>query len=143
MSQPGSGPASGRVPARPELAVGGVVVDRGRLLLVRRGRGPAIGKWSVPGGRVEPGETLAGAVERELEEETGLAVESGELVGWVERIGPGHHFVIMDFWAHLIGPDAAVAGDDASEVAWVPLDLVPGVDLVDGLEPFLSRHGVI
>jgi 8-oxo-dGTP diphosphatase len=85
----------------PELAVGAVVVHAGCLLLVRRGSPPAAGLWSVPGGRVEPGETLTEAVAREVREETSLDVEAGELLGWVERRTGGHHYLIVDFWAVL------------------------------------------
>lgn len=131
------------VAAAVELAVGAVVVDHGRLLLVRRGRSPAKGAWSVPGGRVEPGETMAEAVEREIREETALSVTCGRFIGWVERIGPGHHFVIMDFSARLNERTEARAGDDADDVAWVPLDEVPEIDLVDGLLDFLTDHRVL
>jgi len=126
-----------------EVAVGAVVVDRGRLLLVKRGRGPGLGEWSVPGGRVEPGETLAEAVEREVAEETGLTVRCGPFVGWVERIGSAHHFVIMDFRAELIGSDQATAGDDAADVAWVDLGHVADMGLVAGLLDFLTDHQII
>src|ERR1700737_4609256 len=83
-------------PVRPEVCVGVIAVDDGRLLLIRRGHGPAAGSWSVPGGRVEWGETLAEAVVRELAEETGLEGVCDQLVGWVERIGDGYHYVILD-----------------------------------------------
>ena len=63
---------AGRRAGRPELCVGAIAVEGGRLLLIRRGRGPAQGRWSVPGGRLERGETLAEAVVREVAEETGL-----------------------------------------------------------------------
>ena len=128
---------------RPVVAVGAVVVVDGNLLLVRRGRGPAVGAWSVPGGRVEPGETLAEAVVRELDEETGLEGVCGPLVGWVERIGDDHHFVILDFWATLLDEREPVAGDDAVEVAWVPLADVASWPVVEGLAEFLHQHGVI
>lgn len=131
---------------RPELCVGAVVLDRNRLLLIQRGRGPGRGLWSVPGGRVESGETLSRAVEREVLEETGLPVTCGPLVGWVERIGDDDHYVIMDFRASLEAsaePSAAVAGDDAAAVAWVPLDEVAEHDLVPGLAEFLVEHGVL
>ena len=130
--------------ARPVVAVGGVAVVDGRLLLVRRGRPPQAGRWTVPGGRVEAGEALAAAVEREVHEETGLAVRCGPLLGWVERLGPEHHFVILDFTVD-VDPTAGdpVAGDDATDAAWVPLDAVPTFDLVDGLEHFLRSHGVL
>jgi 8-oxo-dGTP diphosphatase len=128
--------------SRPEVAVGAVVVDDGALLLVRRGRGPAAGEWSVPGGRVERGETLAEAVVREVAEETGLEVVCGPLLGWVERIGDDHHHVILDFEATLLGGTLA-AGDDAAEAAWVPAGEVTDLRLVDGLAEFLADHGII
>lgn len=129
--------------ARPEVCVGAVVVDDGRLLLVRRGHGPAAGAWSVPGGRVEAGETLAEAVVRELAEETGLEGVCDRLVGWVERIGEDHHFVILDFAVTLLESASPVPGDDAAEAAWVPLEDVAEQSLVDGLAEFLHEHGVI
>jgi len=123
--------------------VGAVVVVDGRLLLIRRGRGPAAGEWSIPGGRVEAGETLAEAVVRELREEAGLEGVCGELLGWVERIGADHHFVILDFRCTLLDDREPVAGDDAAEVAWVPLADVAEQRLVEGLAEFLHDKGVI
>jgi mutator protein MutT len=131
------------VPAAPEVCVGAIVVDDGRLLLVRRGHGPAAGDWSVPGGRVEPGETLAEAVVRELAEETGLEGVCGNLIGWVERIGDDYHYVILDFSVTLLEGAEPIAGDDAAEAAWVPLDEVAEQRLVEGLAEFLHEHGVI
>ena len=130
---------------RPELCVGAVVVLDGAILLVRRGHGPAAGQWSVPGGRVEPGETLAEAVVREVAEETGLAVVCGELMGWVERIEVPQHFVILDFTATPLGSadEAPRAGDDAAEASWIPLHEVADLDLVPGLAEFLADNGVI
>lgn len=127
---------------RPEIAVGAVAVAHGALLLVRRAQPPQAGRWSLPGGRVEWGETLEQALEREVLEETGLSVRCGQLVGWVERKGDDHHFVILDFTVSVEG-GAAVAGGDAAGVAWVPLAELSGVDLVDGLETFLAQHGVM
>lgn len=128
----------------PEMCVGAVVVEEDRLLLIRRGHGPAQGEWSVPGGRVEEGELLAEAVVRELAEETGLEGVCGELVGWVERVADDHHFVILDFAVQLLDPSATpVAGDDAAEVRWVPLEEVAEHRLVEGLAEFLHDHDII
>lgn len=85
---------------------------------------------------------MAEAVTREVAEETGLTVSCGPFVGWVERIGRGHHFVIMDFLARVDEPAEPVAGDDAADVAWVALNGLDQVDLVDGLQAFLEEHGV-
>jgi mutator protein MutT len=127
----------------PEVCVGAIAVDAERLLLVRRGRGPAQGSWSVPGGRVEAGETLAEAVVRELAEETGIEGVCGPLVGWVERIGAEHHFVILDFAVTVLDAREPTAGDDAAEAAWVPLADVADRNLVTGLAEFLSEHAII
>ena len=130
--------------ARPELAVGAVVVRDDCLLVIRRGHGPGAGEWSVPGGRVEAGETLHEAVVREMWEETGLEVVVERFLGWVERLGDDHHFVILDFVVGLLDAEAtAVAGDDAAEAAWVPLHELSEIRLVAGLHEFLTDHGVI
>lgn len=129
---------------RPQVCVGAVAVDDGRLLLVRRGNAPGAGSWSVPAGRVEAGETLGEAVVRELAEETGLEGLCGPLLGWVEIITDDHHHVILDFVVEILEPGDPVAGDDAVEVAWVPLeDVAEMPDLVDGLAEFLHEHGVL
>jgi 8-oxo-dGTP diphosphatase len=107
-----------RVPVVP--CVGAVVLDRrGRLLLIRRGQEPGRGLWSVPGGRVEPGETAAAAVEREVREETGLAVRAGAEVGRVRIPGAGVVYDVVDLACTLLEPDTApVAGDDADAVTF-------------------------
>lgn len=128
---------------RAEVAVGAVVRHERHLLLIRRAKPPQAGRWSLPGGRVEPGERLREAVAREVREETGLTVDVGDQVGWVERIGEGHHYVILDFAATVAGSTALQAGDDAAEARWVALDEVASVDLVDGMLTFLREHGVV
>lgn len=127
---------------RPQVCVGAIARRDEALLLVLRGREPGRGRWSVPGGRVEAGETLADAVVRELREETGLDAVCGPLVGWVERIGTDHHFVILDF--EMTGIEGVlVAGDDADDARWVPVSAISELPLVDGLEDFLVEHGVV
>ncbi|MGH3345226.1 MAG: NUDIX hydrolase, partial [Carbonactinosporaceae bacterium] len=91
----------------------------GRLLVVRRARPPGAGLWSLPGGRVEPGETDAEALAREVREETGLDVSVGPLIGTVERPGPEDAvYEVRDYLAVVAG-GAVRAGDDASEARWV------------------------
>jgi 8-oxo-dGTP diphosphatase len=128
----------------PQVCVGAVVVSDDRLLMVRRGHGPAAGEWSVPGGRVEAGETLAEALVREVREETALDVVCDQLIGWVERIGDDHHFVILDFKATLMDDGSEpVAGDDAAEVMWVPVHDVGDLNLAPGLAEFLHDNGIV
>lgn len=140
-----AGPAP--APPTPEVCVGAVARRGDEVLLVRRGRPPGAGLWSLPGGRVRPGEDLHSAVVREIAEETGLEVVVDAFVGWVERIGPGppaHHFVILDFAVTVLDPDAElVPGDDAAEAAWAPAADLPGWPLVPGLLAFLDDHGVV
>ena len=128
--------------------VGAVVRDdRGRLLLVRRGTEPAKGRWSVPGGRIEPGESAVHAVVRELAEETGLRVIVTGRAGTVERTGPGGVvYEIEDFYARLepgVDPERVRAGDDAAEAGWFTLPEVEGLDCVDGLLDTLRGWQVI
>ena len=123
--------------------MGAIAVSEERLLLIRRARGPAAGVWSLPGGRVEAGETLAEAVLRELADATGLEGVCDELVGWVELMGPEHHFVILDFAVTVLEPREPTPGDDALEAEWVPLDQVAHRRLADGLAEFLHEHGIV
>lgn len=130
--------------AGPTLAVGAIVVHDDDILLIRRGRGIAVGKWSVPGGRVHRDELLAEATVRELREETGLEGVCGPLIGLVERFDEGQHHVVLDHEVTLLDPTAEpAAGDDAAEVAWVPLADVAEWSLIDGLAEFLHDHGII
>jgi 8-oxo-dGTP diphosphatase len=128
------------------VAVGAVVLRGDELLLIRRARGAAVGKWAIPGGRVEFGEGLKAAVAREVYEETGLEVKVGRFLGWAERMGddPGpYHYVILDFAAEAIDPTVTPRpGDDADDVAWVPTNALETYPLVAGLAEFLRRVGV-
>lgn len=113
--------------------VGAVVVEDGRILLVCRGRPPQAGRWSVPGGRVEPGETPQEAVVRELVEETGLAARCGRPLVEAAVTIEGAHYDITDYMVTIVGTRDPVAGDDAAAVRWVDLAAAEGLPLVEGL----------
>ncbi|MGW4424159.1 NUDIX domain-containing protein [Streptosporangium sp. NPDC004631] len=124
--------------------VGAIVRDgEGRMLLVLRGHPPGRGLWSVPGGRVEPGESDAEAVVREVLEETGLTVAAGRLAGAVERPGPGGAvYEIRDYLAEVSGGTLA-AGDDAADAGWFGEDELARLPLSPGLLDALTEWGVI
>lgn len=121
-------------PERPIVGVGGVVVEEARALLIRRGNEPLMGQWSIPGGTLELGETLAEGTKRELKEETGLEVRVLDMIETFERINfgrgadetwttteerrrPRFHFVIVDYLCEKIS-GTPVAGGDVTDVAW-------------------------
>ncbi|MFZ1939375.1 MAG: NUDIX hydrolase [Terracidiphilus sp.] len=110
-------------PSTPLVGVGAVVVHQGRVLLVRRGREPLKGRWTLPGGVLEVGETLAAGVAREVREETGLEVEAVELVELLDRIHREerqvrYHYVIADYLCRVKGGELRAASD-AEAVQWV------------------------
>ncbi|GIH91406.1 NUDIX hydrolase [Planobispora siamensis] len=117
--------------------------DSGRILLIRRGRPPAQGMWSVPGGRIESGESDAEAVVREMLEETGLRVAVGPLAGTVERPGPGGVvYEIRDYLAEVTG-GTLTAGDDAADARWFPVEELPRLPLAPDLLEALTSWEVI
>jgi 8-oxo-dGTP diphosphatase len=124
--------------------VGAVIKDaRGRLLLVKRGHEPGAGLWSLPGGRIEPGETDAQALVREIREETGLAIEAGPLIGAVQRPGrDGDVFDIRDYAATVTGGTLS-AGDDAADARWVTAAELPSLPVTEGLTATLASWGVL
>jgi 8-oxo-dGTP diphosphatase len=136
---------------RPELCVGAVVTrpgaeagDPSELLLIQRANPPQQGRWSLPGGRVEHGETLHDAVIREVLEETGVEIRVGGLIEAVERISDEFHFVIMDYFAEPVHLSAiAQCATDAADAQWFPAPEVAALDLADLLLEFLLQHGVV
>ena len=99
----------------------GVVCFRGdEVLLIRRGRPPRAGQWSLPGGRIEPGERAVDAALRELREETGVEADILGLIEVVDGLFPDHHYVLIDYAARWVSGDP-VAGDDAADAAFVPI----------------------
>jgi 8-oxo-dGTP diphosphatase len=119
-----------KYPDRPIVAVGAVILDGDRVLLVQRGQEPLKGEWSLPGGMVEAGETLQAALAREVREETALDVDVGEVVEVLDSIrrdGDGrteYHYVIIDYACRVRSgtPTAAAHGTDAADVRWVSVD---------------------
>jgi 8-oxo-dGTP diphosphatase len=123
---------------------GAIVFDEyGRLLLVRRGREPNAGRWSLPGGRCEPGEPAADAAVRETREETGLQVTSGLLIGRVDLPGPdGAVYEVADFACTVTGGELR-AGDDAADARFVPVDALSTLSLTPDLLITLRNWNVL
>jgi 8-oxo-dGTP diphosphatase len=126
-------------PSHPQLAVSAVIFRDDRILLVRRARSPAKGFYSVPGGRVEFGETLHAALHREVDEETALKIEIAGLAGWREVVpgtGGGGHYLIMSFAARWISGEP-VLNDELDDFTWQTPDALGELKLTDGLEEII------
>jgi ADP-ribose pyrophosphatase YjhB (NUDIX family) len=131
-------------PDHPRVGVGAVVLHGRRVLLVRRGGQPSAGKWTLPGGLVELGETTAEAIQRELAEECGIRVRLGGIAGVVDRVVRDtagrvrYHYVLVDYLA-VADSDACTAGSDAAECRWMAIDRVEELDITEGLADMIRR----
>lgn len=136
-------------PDNPMVGVGAVIVQYGRVLLIRRGQPPLLGEWSLPGGVLECGETLRDATIREAQEETGLVVETGELLGVYERVVRSddgrvrYHYVLIDFLCRAVS-GALKAGSDAADVRWFGHEELDALklpsDTLDVIEKGLQKN---
>ena len=113
------------------------------MLLIKRGHAPGAGLWSLPGGRIEPGETDAEALVREMREETGLAIEAGQLIGTVRR--PAQDGGILDIrdYAATVTGGTLRAGDDAADARWVAASDLASLPTTEGLVEVLTSWGVL
>jgi mutator protein MutT len=135
-------------PDQPVVGVGAVILDQGKILLEKRKNEPGRGKWTIPGGLVELGETLEHAIVREVEEETCLECEKGEkprLLDVVDNIDLDekgkvkYHFVIIDYLVKVTG-NVFKAASDAEDLRWVPFDEVEKYDLTSSFRVFFRRN---
>lgn len=127
-------PMKREYPETPLVGVGAIIIEGDRVALVKRGRPPLAGQWSIPGGLLEVGETLRACAEREVGEETGLTVVIGELLGVFDRVVPdedGHihyHYVLIDFLCRRTSGELTPA-DDAEDARWFTLEELPTLHL--------------
>jgi 8-oxo-dGTP diphosphatase len=133
-----------KYPDRPIVAVGAVIIDGERVLLIKRANEPSKGEWSLPGGAVEVGESLEAALAREVREETGLDVTVGPVVEVLDRIRRDdvdrveYHYVIVDYLCRPRG-GTATCGSDADEVRWAPLDDLASVRLTPSVLAVIEK----
>lgn len=127
-------------PSRPQLAVSAAIFRDDKVLLVRRARSPAKGVYSLPGGKVEFGESLHTAVHREVDEETGLKIAIVGLAGWREVLpeaGGGGHYVIMSFAARWIGREPQL-NDELDDFRWLVPDRLGDLKVTSGLNEVIE-----
>ena len=123
-------------PKQPLIGVGALIVENGRVVLIKRGKAPLLGEWSIPGGMLELGETLRQGAEREALEETGLVVRATELLGVFDRVVPDaegkivYHYVLIDFRCERISGELR-AGADAADAKWLTLEEVAMLPLAE------------
>jgi len=143
--------SSREYPERPVVGVGGVIIDRGRALLIRRGSEPLLGEWSIPGGTLELGESLGNGVARELLEETGIEVRVLDLIEVFDRIflddgataaeekrKPRFHFVIVDYLCERLAGEPR-AGSDVTDVAFAREEELPRFHLTETATRVLKK----
>jgi ADP-ribose pyrophosphatase YjhB (NUDIX family) len=127
-------PIKREYPDRPLVGVGAIVVDAGRVVLVKRGKAPLLGEWSIPGGMLELGETMRQGAKREAFEETGLVVRATELLGVFDRVVLDdeqrcqYHYVLIDFLCERISGDLCAAGD-AADARWFTMEEIDKLPL--------------
>lgn len=125
------------IPPTPSIGVAGLVFNSsGQVLLIRRKRPPQAGLWHIPGGKLEPGESLAECCRREVFEETGILVTPSSILAVADRSIEGFHYIIIDFLAHLNldSPVQPTSSSDAMEARWVHPDALIDYPLVTGLD---------
>jgi ADP-ribose pyrophosphatase YjhB (NUDIX family) len=130
-------------PPRPQLAVSAAIFRDDRILLVRRARSPAKGVYSLPGGRVEFGESLHAALDREVDEETALRIEIVGLAGWREVLpgaGGGGHYLIMSFAARWTAGEPRL-NDELDDFKWLAADALGDLKVTDGLREVIATAG--
>src|ERR1700757_988480 len=131
-------------PEPPFVGVGAIIIEGDRVLLVKRAHPPIQGQWSIPGGVLEVGELVREAAVREVREETGLLIETGELRGVFDRIVRDpeqrvqYHYVLIDFLCHPVGGQLC-AGSDAAEVRWFTLQEIPGLKLANDTQEVIQK----
>ena len=138
------GSEASRASPSPLIGLSALVISDDEILMIRRGLPPYVGAWSLPGGKLNWGETIHDALRREVLEETGLTVRLGSLAGVVESIDPhgAFHYVILDYFAEVAGGDLR-PGDDVTDVQWVSLDRVTQLETTPGLISYLDDLGLI